>query len=168
MPISPHIRALRAYVGTMRLLLPSVSAHIFDDRDRLLLVQQTDSGEWSTPGGALEPDERPADAVAREVWEETGLVVIPDRLLGVYGGPEFVVNYPNGDEVQYAIMAFGCRVAGGELRPDGDETNAVRYFSAAEAAALPLTPWLRSSLDLVFGAKSGNAFHPPTWTPPLE
>jgi ADP-ribose pyrophosphatase YjhB (NUDIX family) len=143
-----------------------VSVHVFDDHGRLLLVQQQDSGDWSTPGGALEPDERPADAATREAWEETGLHVIPERVLGVYGGPEFVVQYPNGDEVQYAIMAFGCRVVGGTLRPDGDETTAVRYFSFEEANALPLTPWLRSALDLVFGAAAGNAFHPATWTPP--
>jgi ADP-ribose pyrophosphatase YjhB (NUDIX family) len=150
MPISPYILQLRARVGSMRLLLPSVSAHIFDAAGRLLLVRQRDSGVWSTPGGVLEPDERPAEAVVRETWEETGLRVEPEALVGAYGGPEFVVHYPNGDEVQYAIMAFRCRVVGGELRADGDETTAVQYWSAAELATLPMPAWLQTIRPSIF------------------
>src|SRR4051794_38917554 len=98
MPISPYVRQLRASVGSMRLLLPSVSVQLFDAEARLLLVRQRDGGIWSTPGGLIEPDERPADAAVRELWEETGLVLRPERLLGLYGGPECVVRYANGDE----------------------------------------------------------------------
>jgi len=86
----------------------------------------------------IEPDERSADAAVREAWEETGLLVRPDRLLGVYGGPECVVRYPNGDETQYVIAALGCTVVGGAPRPDLDETAAVRYWSEAEATRLRL------------------------------
>ena len=168
MPISPYIRQLRAHVGTMRLLLPAVSAHIFDASGRLLLVQQRESGVWSTPGGVLEPGERPADALVRETWEETGLLVVPERVLGAYGGPEFVVRYPHGDEVQYAITAFECRIAGGTLQPDTDETTAARYWSAAEAEELSLAPWLRSVLPLAYAGAAGMAFHPATWMPPSQ
>ena len=150
MPISPYIRQLRAHVGTMRLLLPSVSAHIFDAAGGLLLVQQRESGVWSTPGGVLEPDERPADAVVRETWEETGLRVEPEALVGAYGGPEFVVRYPNGDEVQYAIMAFQCRIVGGEMRPDGEEVSSVQYWNAAQLATLPMPHWLRTIYLSIF------------------
>jgi 8-oxo-dGTP diphosphatase len=78
MPISPYVRQLRESVGRARLLLPSVSVHVFGG-DRLLLVRRRDGGIRSTPGGAIEPDERPADAAVREAWEETGLLVRPDR-----------------------------------------------------------------------------------------
>jgi len=166
MSISPYIRQLRAHVGTMRLLLPSVSAHIFDDAGRLLLVQQRDSGLWSTPGGALEPDERPADAVVRETLEETGLHVEPEALIGAYGGPEFVVRYPNGDEVQYAIMAFRCRVVGGELRPDRDETTAVQYWSEAQVASLPVPPWLEMLRSSIFS--DANTLTPSSSSKPLS
>jgi ADP-ribose pyrophosphatase YjhB (NUDIX family) len=165
MPISPYIRQLRAHVGPMRLLLPSVSAHVFDAAGRLLLVQQRDSRVWSTPGGALEPDERPADAVVRETWEETGLYVQPEALAGAYGGPEFVVRYPNGDEVQYAIMAFRCRVISGELRADGEETMAVRYWSAAELATLPTPPWLQTIRALIFDGADASSALAVTWNP---
>jgi 8-oxo-dGTP pyrophosphatase MutT (NUDIX family) len=165
MPISPYIRELRTYVGARRLLLPSVSAHVFDAAGRLLLVRQRDGGVWSTPGGLIEPDERPADAAVREAWEELGLLVRPERVLGVYGGPECVVRYPNGDEVQYVIVAFGCEVAGGALSPDGEETVSARYCSEEAAAALPLAPWLRSLLPIVFAGPSGAGFTPATWEP---
>jgi 8-oxo-dGTP pyrophosphatase MutT (NUDIX family) len=163
MPISPYLRELRAHIGTTRVLMPSVSAHVFDEQRRLLLVRQKDDGAWSTPGGSIEPDERPADAVVRETWEETGLLVTPQRLLSVYGGPEFVVRYPNGDEVQYVLCVFTCTVTGGRLRDASDETEGARFFSEAEARQLPLSPWLRSVLPRVYA--EDVAFDPPTWTP---
>ncbi|HEV3049610.1 MAG TPA: NUDIX domain-containing protein, partial [Longimicrobium sp.] len=130
MPISPYVRELRERVGSRRLLLPSVTALMYDDRGGLLLVRQRDGGVWSTPGGVMEPDETPADAAVREAWEETGLMVEPRRVFGVYGGPEFIVRYPNGDESQYVMIVFECAVVGGTLRPDDDETLEVRYWTA--------------------------------------
>jgi 8-oxo-dGTP pyrophosphatase MutT (NUDIX family) len=132
MALAPYIGELRARVGATRLLLPSVSVHIFDDHDRLLLFRQRDDGNWSTPGGLIEPDERPADAAVREAWEETGLVIRVERLLGVYGGPECIVRYPNGDETQYVIVAFGCAIEAGEAKPDYDETAAVGFWSESD------------------------------------
>ena len=162
MPMSSYMRELRAHVGTTRLLMPSVSAHIFDTSRRLLLVHQRDGNVWSTPGGAIDPDERPADAVMRETWEETGLLVSPRRLVAVYGGPEFTVRYPNGDEVQYVIAAFSCQVIGGRLRGQTDETLDAKYWSESEAARLSLAPWLRSALADVFFQEP---FHAPAWRP---
>lgn len=81
----------------MRLQLPSVSAHIFDDAGRLLLVRHRDGDAWSTPGGFIEPDERPSDAVVRETWEETGLMVCPSLrsvLPEVYSAREEAAFYP--------------------------------------------------------------------------
>ncbi|HEX6371377.1 MAG TPA: NUDIX domain-containing protein [Longimicrobium sp.] len=165
MPISPHVRDLRAQMGSARLLLPSVSALIHDDAGALLLVRQRDGGVWSTPGGSMEFDETPADAVVREAWEETGLRVEPRRVFGVYGGPEFIVRYPNGDESQYVMIVFECAVLGGDLAPDGDETTEVRYWTAGEAAALPLTPWLRTMLPTFYTRPETADFEPARWRP---
>src|SRR6185503_15264313 len=106
MAMSPHVRRLRAAVGSELLVLPSVTGIVFDDRNRILLVLQTESGVWVAPGGAVDPEETPADAVVREVWEETGLQTTPVRLLGVYGGPSCLVTYPNGDRTAYVISVF--------------------------------------------------------------
>jgi len=119
MPMSEYVRILRSAMGHQRLLLPSVSALVYDNFGHLLLVRQRDGDAWSTPGGAIEFDETPADAVVRETWEETGLLVSAARIFGVYGGPNFVVHYENGDEAQYVMVVFECAIQGGVLRSDG-------------------------------------------------
>lgn len=167
MPVSPYIRALRAKVGTARLLLPSVTALLFDEPGRLLLVRQRESGRWSTPGGVVEPDERPADAVVRETWEETGLLVTPRRIAAVFGGPEFIVRYPNGDEAQYVMTVFECDRVGGQPRPDGQETAEVAYWSLREATALPLAPWLEHVLPRLYERSTATVFEPARWHPPV-
>ncbi len=165
MGISPYVRALRDKVGPSRLLLPSVAALIYDEDGRLLLVRQRDGDVWSTPGGSIDPDETPADAVVRETWEETGLLVEPRRIAGVYGGPGFIVRYPGGDETQYVATVFECAVVGGAPRPDGDETLEVRYWRADEADALPLADWLRPMIGTFYALQAETHFHPPTWRP---
>ncbi|MGD8626787.1 MAG: hypothetical protein PVJ34_19780, partial [Anaerolineae bacterium] len=37
--------------------------------------------------------------------------------------------FPNGDEVHFVSSTFACRVVGGRLRPDGDESLEVAYFA---------------------------------------
>src|SRR3954469_419794 len=131
MAMSPYIRALRSQVGHARLLMPSVAGIIRDAEGRILLVQVRDDGTWTTPGGSIDPDETPADAVVREVWEETGLVVEPTRIVAVHGGQNFVVRYPNGDETQYVSILFACSVRSGTLQTsgdDGDEIQAARFW----------------------------------------
>lgn len=168
MAISPYVRQLRDAVGSARLLLPSVTALIYDGAGGLLLVRQADGGGWSTPGGSMEPDETPADAVVREAWEETGLHVEPRRVFGVYAGSGFIVRYPNGDESQYVVIAFECDVRGGALQADGEETMEVRYWREDEAAALPLTPWLREMLPTFYTRPETADFAPARWQPPAK
>jgi 8-oxo-dGTP pyrophosphatase MutT (NUDIX family) len=162
--MSPYVRELRARIGSARLLLPSVTALVFDDAGRLLLVRQRDGEVWSTPGGAIEPDESPADAMVREAWEETGLLVEPVGIAGVYGGGECVVRYPNGDETQYVMIVFHCAVRGGSPRADGEETLEARYVGADEARALPLTPWLRHVISTFYERRAAH-FAPARWRP---
>jgi 8-oxo-dGTP diphosphatase len=167
MPMSPYMRSLRAVWGGGRLLMPSVSGIIRDSSGRVLLVQQRDDGVWSTPGGSIEPDESPADAVVREVWEETGLFVVPKRVIAVFGGATFVVRYPNGDETQYISTMFECDVASGEARADGDEIERVSFWSRSEVDDLPLAPWLRGVLPRLFDAAAGPWFESAAWRPPV-
>jgi 8-oxo-dGTP diphosphatase len=62
----------------------SVAAVVPDAAGKVLVVQRRDSGEWQIPGGVLELDESIPAGVRRGVEEETGLVVEPERLTGVY------------------------------------------------------------------------------------
>lgn len=165
MPISDYLRDLRRLVGTKLVLMPSVAAVIFDDAGRVLLARHSTGDVWSTPGGAIDPDETPQDATVREVWEELSLDVEPLRCLGTFGGPEFRITYTNGDEVAYVITAFECRIVGGEITPDGDEVLEARWFGIDELSGLVLSNWARSVLPEIVARRA--AWVPPvTWRPP--
>ena len=165
MAISPYVRDLRAAVGHRRVLLASVAGIVRDSNGAILLVRTADNGVWTTPGGVIELDETPADAVVREVWEETGLTVRPTRVIAVYGGPDFVVRYPNGDESQYISTFFDCERVSGELRADGDETTAACFWTHDEAVELPVSPWLTRMLPRLFDSAHDTWFEPAAWTP---
>lgn len=62
----------------------SVAAVVTDGEGRVLVIQRRDNGRWEIPGGILELDESIQAGVRREVAEETGLLVEPERLTGIY------------------------------------------------------------------------------------
>ena len=93
-----------------------VNALIFDD-GRVLLAHRRDIDWWNLPGGGMEIGETLAEAVRREVMEETGLEVQVERLVGVYSKPQ----------KQEVVLTFRCRVTGGELQAT-EESRACTYF----------------------------------------
>ncbi len=149
MAISPYIRDLRATIGHALLLLPSVAVLPRRPDGRLLLVQNIDTGLWQTIGGAIEPDESPRDAAIREAFEEAGITVELTRLLDVVGGPEFRINYPNGDRAAYVAAVFEAVVTSGTPRADQDETSAVAWWAPEEIEALPRDTLTRALLGWV-------------------
>lgn len=153
MPRSGYVAGIRARIGHDLLVLPSVSAFAFDDHDRLLLARHRAENWWAPPGGAIEPDESPADAIVREVNEETGLDIAPDEVIGVYGGKDFRVEYANGDQVSYVLTAYACRVIGGQPRPDGEEIRELRYVAAEDLDGLVLPAWAHTVLSDAFAWK---------------
>jgi 8-oxo-dGTP pyrophosphatase MutT (NUDIX family) len=128
-PISDYLRDLRAKIGHDRLLTPGVAAVIVNDRGEVLLQRRSDDGRWGLPGGAMEPGEEPAETLVREVLEETGLEVVPERIVGVYSGPDFLVRYGNGDEAVIVSITFACRPGRGEPQVNDDESLEIRYFA---------------------------------------
>nr|WP_296063991.1 NUDIX domain-containing protein [uncultured Actinoplanes sp.] len=126
MPISPYIARLRSHIGHDLLLLPSVSAVVRNAAGEILLARRSDNGRWSLPAGILDPGEQPADAVLREVLEETGVVAQIERVGGLASHP---VVYPNGDTCEYLDVWFRCRAAGGEARVNDDESTEVGWFA---------------------------------------
>jgi 8-oxo-dGTP pyrophosphatase MutT (NUDIX family) len=130
--ISAHVRHLRERVGHDLLLLPSTSVLPRDDDGRILLVRLIDTGNWATIGGAVEPDESPVACAVREAMEEAGITVELGTIRGVFGGPDYRVTYPNGDESAYVVTVFDATVIDGSPRPDGDETSEVAWFRPDE------------------------------------
>lgn len=117
-----------------------VGALVYDAQGRLLLVQRANDpgrGRWSLPGGKVEPGETDAEAVVRELLEETGLLVTPGRLVGV-------VSRPGPDGV-FEIFDYLCQVTSGELTP-GDDALDARWTDRVIFAALPLVEQLEQTL----------------------
>ncbi len=113
------------------------------DGDRVLLVQRghdPEAGRWTLPGGRVEPGETPAQAAAREVAEETGLVV-------AVGREWLVLERPAGPDAVFEIHDFVAEPVGGTLRA-GDDAADVGWFTPAELARLPLTTGLLAHLQV--------------------
>ncbi len=104
---------------------PAVTTYAFvrDDADRYLVLrraQEPFAGEWDLPGGFVEPGETPADAIVRELREETGLEVALDRLLGA-----FTSRYGDGGDARWTVdVGFAATVTGGAFRLDGEKSAA--------------------------------------------
>ncbi|MEU6742329.1 NUDIX hydrolase [Streptosporangium sandarakinum] len=118
-----------------------VGAIILDGSGRLLLVRRgrpPGEGLWSVPGGRVEPGESDAEAVAREVLEETGLTVAVGRLAGS-------VDRPGPGGIVYEIRDYLAEVRGGALAA-GDDAADAGWFSPGELARLPLSTGLLAAL----------------------
>jgi 8-oxo-dGTP pyrophosphatase MutT (NUDIX family) len=165
MPISAHMKAVRDKIGHDLLATTAVSISIFDAQNRLLLGRDAETGLWTLPGGAIDPNEHPADAAARECFEETGLLIRPERLLGVFGGTEFMIRYPNGDLTYYTVIAFEAAVVGGALMPDGEEIASLRYVDQTEWEQLPISPSSRIISRQAFSRATAPFFVPMSWRP---
>jgi 8-oxo-dGTP diphosphatase len=121
-----------------------VGAFIFDG-PRVLVIQRgrpPGDGLWSVPGGRLEAGETLAQAVAREVREETGLAVEV--------GPFVCVIERFGDDFHFVILDYLARIVGGALAAGTDARDA-RWVTDAELAALPTTEGL---LDVLARARA--------------
>jgi ADP-ribose pyrophosphatase YjhB (NUDIX family) len=122
-------------------LIPCVGAVINDGQGRLLLIKrghEPGAGLWSLPGGRIEPGETDAEALVREMLEETGLAVEPGRLLGRVQRPGL-----GGSIID--IRDYAATVIGGTLRA-GDDAADARWAGGAELAALAVTEGLLEAL----------------------
>ncbi len=99
-----------------------VTAVIFDQEDRIFLGKSTYQRfhPWGMPGGGLEYGEPAEEAVAREVWEETSLLVKIEKLLLVktFAPDTFILYYL-------------CTIQEGVFQPS-DEVSEAGYFSLNE------------------------------------
>jgi len=101
----------------------------------------------------IEPDERPEDAAIREMQEETGCVVELVGTFGSYGGPEFRINYENGDESGYVMTVYEAKIISGELKPDGEEILDIKFFSYEDTKNIQTGRWVPVVLKDIYENK---------------
>ncbi|MBV8453731.1 MAG: NUDIX hydrolase N-terminal domain-containing protein [Deltaproteobacteria bacterium] len=97
-------------------------AIVFNSKDEILMLKRT-NGRWFYPGGFCDVGVSPAENVAREVREETGLIVTPIRLIGVTDS----LKLGSPARHLYSLL-FYCRLEGGEIRPHPLEALEVGFF----------------------------------------
>lgn len=110
---------------------PAIIVSVVDDQDRILLGSQGvwEENRWSILAGFVEPGESLAAAVAREVFEESGVRVVSPEYLGSQAWPfpySLMVGFTARVDPQHKHL---------ELAPDGVEIEKLRWFSREELAA---------------------------------
>ena len=118
--------------------------------DRLLLVHRRNAplaGYWAPSAGYVEIDESLEEGAVREVKEETGFDVVIDGMPRVYSRAN----------VGVMLVTFAARVVGGELAPQAQEVDEVRFFSRDElphppppADGKPLDLWFYEIVEGIF------------------
>ncbi len=123
-----YIEDMRNLVGNHPLILIGSHAIILNEKDEVLLQLRTDFNRWGIIGGALEYNETLEDALKREVFEETGLIIKNPELFRTYSGPDFFQIYPSGDQVHGVLVVYICREFYGELVCNQSESKELRFF----------------------------------------
>jgi len=117
------------FLSDIGYITPKVGADaaIFNQDGEILLMERADGSGWCLPCGWVEPNEKPIEAVVREVREETGLETEVKQLVGVFTRMPSAVNGPH---TMIAVVHL-CEIVGGELTLS-HEGSALRYWSIDE------------------------------------
>ena len=113
-----------------------VRGALFDDHERVLLMQEKTDGRWSLPGGWADPGDSPSAAVTREVLEETGYHSSVIKLIACWDR-ELQDNPPPMPVHVYKLF-FLCRQHGATQPPAALETIDVGWFSLEALPPLSL------------------------------
>jgi 8-oxo-dGTP diphosphatase len=124
--------------------LPRVGSALLvrDDADRILLGKRNKDpqrGYWVIPGGKIHAFEAIAEAAARELEEEAGLIVSVGDQFRVYE----ILNPPN----EHRIVIYSWAKVIGGVPKASDDLSEIRFFSTDELSDAPLTPLVRRVLQ---------------------
>lgn len=134
--IIPQIETMRALLGKDLFIGVGAVGVVQRQDGRILMTYRTDDGFWDFPGGYMNLGENVAHTVVREIREETGLHIHPERILGVFAPPKPWV-YPNGDQVRGVAVYFHCQPLSQEAHPDLREISQVAWMTLPEILRLP-------------------------------
>jgi ADP-ribose pyrophosphatase YjhB (NUDIX family) len=130
---------------------------VFNNRNELLMIQRP-TGKWWYPTGFCDVGISPAENVAKEALEETGLIVKPERLIAV------IDSHKTGSPGRHIYsMLFYCVIVGGELKPNPLEAIAAGFFSLdrlPEPLHWPDRRWVEVAREFHFDGRVAPYFDP--------
>ncbi|WP_440117815.1 NUDIX hydrolase [Paenibacillus sp. QZ-Y1] len=127
-----YIMELRKLVGSRPLIMAGSCVLVFNGEGHLLLQKRTDSLDWGTIGGSMEPGESLEETAARELYEEAGLRAETYKLITVFSGEDMYYQYPHGDEVYNVMAVYEAEGIEGSPTIMDDEGLELRYFDLSE------------------------------------
>jgi ADP-ribose pyrophosphatase YjhB (NUDIX family) len=117
--------------------IPGVAAITIKDNHILLTVRgkEPSKGMWGLPGGVVEIGETRVEALIREVYEETNIIVEPIELLTVFDS----INKDRNEKVKYHYILFEylCKFVSGDLKP-GDDAPDAQWVSIDALSSIPI------------------------------
>ncbi|MET7277157.1 NUDIX domain-containing protein [Kribbella sp. NPDC005582] len=152
-----YLWEVRQQVGSRLLLTPGAQVLAVDGDSRILFQRSRDSGLWELPAGASEPGDSFRTTAARELLEETGLVVSPESLVpfaSLSRGDLHTVTYPNGDVLQCFSLCFEARSWSGTLQAEAAEVLELAFFAEPPEDLHPPTRFVLGLYDAFLS--SGN------------
>ncbi|MDQ6813976.1 MAG: NUDIX hydrolase [Bacteroidota bacterium] len=118
---------------------------IVNDEHKILLVRERADGKWSLPGGWADVGYSPKETIIKECKEETGLDVIPERLLAVFD--KKMHRHPPEAFYVYKLV-FHCKAVFGKI-DQGFDVLDVQYFALDNLPVLSEDRILRSQIMLL-------------------
>ncbi len=129
----------------------------FNERDEILMIQRP-TGKWWYPTGFCDVGISPAENVAKEAREETGLIVRPDRLMAL------IDSHKNGSPGRHIYsLLFYAKIVGGELKPAPLEVLDIGFFPLdhlPEPLHWPNQKWVEIARDFHFNGRTTPYFDP--------
>ncbi len=144
----------------------AVGAIVYDEEQRILLVQRADSGFWLYPTGWADIGYSASEVAVKEVLEETGITCVPEGVVAVLDGMRMGFT-----RIPLYSIVFLCRATGGELTAHPLETSDVGWFAEDELPAMTVgvSQWGKHAFAAIRGESEGVLFdevRDRPWHPP--
>lgn len=114
--------------------------------DKILMVRERADGKWTLPGGFVDVNESPSEAVVRETLEESGFLVKPLKLMAIWDTlkHEHALRWPH-----IYKCVFHCEFLGGEARSNL-EISDIDFFSRSNLPVISSPRITHTQLDYLF------------------
>ncbi|KAB2331260.1 NUDIX hydrolase [Bacillus mesophilum] len=123
-----YISELRKQIGSRPIISVGATISVMNQNNEVLFQHRSDTLDWGLPGGSMELGETLEEVALRELAEETGLNANKLKLIGVFSGPRYYYQYPNGDETYNVISLFHAQHVTGRLVMNDGESLDLKFI----------------------------------------